>query len=94
MSRLIAALSGTALGFTALVTSILIVKVTISGAEERLTAPEKEVKQLLPTAQHAEAAYCTPQFKEVLERVLHSCGLVSGNARRGRRAPLRRPATR
>jgi hypothetical protein len=26
-------------------------------------------------ADHAELAYCTPQFKKVLERVLHSCGL-------------------
>jgi len=34
-------------------------------------------------ADHAEAPYCTPQFKQVLERVLHSCGLVEGQSRRG-----------
>jgi outer membrane protein OmpA-like peptidoglycan-associated protein len=35
------------------------------------------------TADHAEAAYCTPQFKDVLQRVLHSCGLMEENTRRG-----------
>ena len=34
-------------------------------------------------ADQAEVAYCTPQFKQVLERVLHSCGLVEGQSRRG-----------
>ncbi len=34
-------------------------------------------------ADQAEVGYCTPRFKEVLERVLHSCGLSEGDSRRG-----------
>jgi outer membrane protein OmpA-like peptidoglycan-associated protein len=34
-------------------------------------------------AEHAEVAYCTPRFKQVLERVLHSCGLATEGTRRG-----------
>ena len=34
-------------------------------------------------ADQAEVAYCTPRFKEVLERVLHSCGLAQDETRRG-----------
>jgi hypothetical protein len=34
-------------------------------------------------ADHAEAAYCTPQFKQVLQRVLNACGLVGTQSRRG-----------
>lgn len=32
-------------------------------------------------ADDAEAAYCTPPFKQVLERVLHACGLLSTGKR-------------
>lgn len=34
-------------------------------------------------ANDAEAPYCTPAFKQVLDRVLHACGLVGQDARRG-----------
>ena len=56
---------------------------TVAAASERLAHPEARAKPAVAIADHAEAPYCTPQFKEVLERVLHSCGLVSGEARRG-----------
>lgn len=53
-------------------------------AEKNLTTPEKE-KPKVAIADQAEVAYCTPQFKQVLERVLHSCGLAAEGegARRG-----------
>lgn len=35
------------------------------------------------TAEQAEVQYCTPQFKEVLKRVLHACGLEGGASRHG-----------
>jgi len=53
-----------------------------SAAAERLVTPEAE-KPEVAIADQAEVAYCTTQFKQVLERVLHSCGLAEGEARRG-----------
>jgi outer membrane protein OmpA-like peptidoglycan-associated protein len=55
---------------------------SVAAAKERLELPQAE-KARVAIADHAEAAYCTPRFKEVLERVLHSCGLSQGEARRG-----------
>jgi outer membrane protein OmpA-like peptidoglycan-associated protein len=55
----------------------------VSAAEERLLRPQAENKPTVAVAAHAEVAYCTPKFKEVLERVLHACGLAEGNDRRG-----------
>ncbi|HQP34986.1 MAG TPA: hypothetical protein PLI95_07400 [Polyangiaceae bacterium] len=34
-------------------------------------------------ADHAEEPYCTPAFKQVLQRVLNACGLVGTESRRG-----------
>ena len=34
-------------------------------------------------ADHAEEAYCTPAFKQVLQRVINACGLVGSESRRG-----------
>lgn len=53
-------------------------------AETNLTTPDKE-KPKVAIADQAEVAYCTPRFKQVLERVLHSCGLAAEGegARRG-----------
>lgn len=58
------------------------VRSSVASAGERLVTPEAE-KPKVAVAQHAEVAYCTPRFKQVLERVLHSCGLATGEARRG-----------
>lgn len=55
---------------------------SVHSAGERLATPEAE-RPKVAVADQAEAAYCTPQFKQVLERVLHSCGLVEGQSRRG-----------
>src|SRR4051794_5109823 len=59
----------------------LAVRVWVAGAAGRLTTPEAE-KPKVAVADQSEVAYCTPQFKQVLERVLHSCGLAEGDSSR------------
>jgi outer membrane protein OmpA-like peptidoglycan-associated protein len=54
----------------------------VASAGERLVTPEAE-RPKVAVADQAEVAYCTPRFKEVLERVLHSCGLATDETRRG-----------
>jgi outer membrane protein OmpA-like peptidoglycan-associated protein len=61
---------------------LLTVHSTVRAASQRLATPAAE-KGKVAVAASAEEAYCTPRFKEVLERVLHSCGLAEGEARRG-----------
>ncbi len=77
-----AAVLGAAAGLVCLGGLALTVHATVRGAGERLTAPAAD-KSKVAIAANAEEAYCTPRFKEVLERVLHSCGLAEGEARRG-----------
>jgi outer membrane protein OmpA-like peptidoglycan-associated protein len=61
----------------------LAVRGWVSSANERLVTPQAE-KPKVAIADQAEVGYCTAQFKQVLERVLHSCGLATeGDARRG-----------
>ncbi len=69
----------------ALLTAVtLAVRLSVASAAERLKAPELQAeKPKVAVAAQAEVAYCTPRFKQVLERVLHSCGLAEGDARRG-----------
>src|SRR5690606_15308658 len=55
----------------------------VDAAKERLMMPEAESAPQVAVAAEAEVGYCTPRFKEVLERVLHSCGLSGGETRRG-----------
>jgi outer membrane protein OmpA-like peptidoglycan-associated protein len=57
------------------------VRLWVSSAAERLEHPAEKPKVAI--ADQAEVAYCTPRFKEVLERVLHSCGLAQDETRRG-----------
>ncbi|HVJ14694.1 MAG TPA: hypothetical protein VM686_04610 [Polyangiaceae bacterium] len=77
-----AGLIGGAFGAGLLVVVTLAVAGWVSAAGKRLVTPEAE-KPKVAVADHAEVGYCTPRFKEVLERVLHSCGLSEGDARRG-----------
>lgn len=72
---------GVAAGVVSLGAICLTVHATVRGAADRLTEPSTKAKAAV--AAQAEEAYCTPRFKEVLERVLHSCGLAEGEARRG-----------
>jgi outer membrane protein OmpA-like peptidoglycan-associated protein len=67
-----------------LVVVLLVVLVSVGSAAERLARPEIAAERpQVAVADHAEAAYCTPRFKEVLQRVLHSCGLTERGGRRG-----------
>ncbi len=54
----------------------------VKAAEERLLHPPTEEKRVA-IADESDAPYCTPAFKTVLQRVLHACGLVGGDSRRG-----------
>jgi outer membrane protein OmpA-like peptidoglycan-associated protein len=76
-----AALVGLAGGVVMLIAATLTVHATVRSARERLVSVAAPSK--VAVAANAEEAYCTPRFKEVLERVLHSCGLAEGEARRG-----------
>jgi outer membrane protein OmpA-like peptidoglycan-associated protein len=79
-----AALVGVVAGLLLTAGSALAVRSWTSTATQHLMEPEKE-KPKVAIADQAEVAYCTPQFKQVLERVLHSCGLAAEGegARRG-----------
>ena len=77
-----AGLAGLASGAVFVLGAALAVRLWVSGATERLTTPEAE-KPKVAVADQSEVAYCTPQFKQVLERVLHSCGLAEGDSKRG-----------
>ena len=54
----------------------------VRAAETRLREPDK-AQEAVAVADHAEEAYCTPAFKQVLQRVLNACGLVGQESRRG-----------
>jgi outer membrane protein OmpA-like peptidoglycan-associated protein len=82
LAKVPAGLVGLASGAVFVLGSVLAVRLWVSGAAERLSTPEAE-KPKVAVADQSEVGYCTPQFKQVLERVLHSCGLAEGDSRRG-----------
>lgn len=55
----------------------------IHGADRRLTELSAAPAEQAPVASAADVAYCSPDLKRILRRVLMSCGLVGGNAARG-----------
>jgi outer membrane protein OmpA-like peptidoglycan-associated protein len=55
----------------------------VHGARDRLEHPEESARAQVAVADDAEVAYCTPAFKEVLQRVINACGLVGTEQRRG-----------
>jgi len=63
-----------------LVTAIAVLHVSAAG--RRLEAGPSVEAPRAAVADHAELAYCTPPFKQVLQRVLNSCGLLSSGGRR------------
>src|SRR5450432_4852867 len=77
-----AGLAGLGSGALLVLGVALAIRSAVKSAGERLATPETD-KPAVAVADQAEAAYCTPQFKQVLERVLHSCGLAEGDSRRG-----------
>lgn len=78
-----------AAGVGAVILSVTVASIgvhaAVTSASERLNSPGAELqeKPQVAIAAQAEVGYCTPRFKEVLQRVLHSCGLVGGASRRG-----------
>jgi len=55
----------------------------IRSADARLTELSAAPAELAPVAAASDVAYCNPELKRILRRVLMSCGLVGGNAARG-----------
>lgn len=84
-TKKIAAMAGAGAGALALIVMTLSVRSTVSHAAERLKSPQAEIAPdaKVAVADDTEAKYCTPAFKQVLQRVLNACGLVGGESRRG-----------
>jgi outer membrane protein OmpA-like peptidoglycan-associated protein len=51
----------------------------VAAEQTSSTAPEAQVA----VAEEANEAYCTPELKQILRRVLTSCGLIGGSGGRG-----------
>jgi outer membrane protein OmpA-like peptidoglycan-associated protein len=77
------ALVGLGVGAALVAGMLLFVRISVAGAAERLATPQAAASPAVAVADDAEEKYCTPQFKQVLQRVLNACGLVGGEARRG-----------
>lgn len=77
------AVLGLLLAAAALTVALGVVATSVSSAKRRLLAPAERDRPAVATAQEAELGYCTSDFKQVLERVLHSCGLSAQTERRG-----------
>jgi outer membrane protein OmpA-like peptidoglycan-associated protein len=78
-----AAIVGVAVGLALLLAGTGAVASMVQGAKERLAHPAAAAQQAVAVADDAEASYCTPAFKQVLQRVLNACGLVGAEQRRG-----------
>lgn len=71
-------------GCAMLAVSAITVHSEVQAASQRLkTGVAAAVKPAVAIADDAEAPYCTPAFKTVLQRVLNACGLVGTESRRG-----------
>ena len=81
-SALLPMVVGLAVGGALLVGVLLFVRTTVAGAAERLQKPATAAPAVA-VADDSEESYCTPAFKQVLDRVLNACGLVGGEGRRG-----------
>jgi outer membrane protein OmpA-like peptidoglycan-associated protein len=79
-----AGIIGLAVGCALLATTAIAVEGQVEKAGVRLKTGVTEAdKPKVAIANDADAPYCTAAFKTVLERVLHACGLVGADARRG-----------
>lgn len=74
---------GIAVGLAFALGSALFVGGTVRAAGRRLEHPEEAKAAPVAVAEEAEVGYCTPAFKQVLQRVLNACGLVGSEQRRG-----------
>jgi outer membrane protein OmpA-like peptidoglycan-associated protein len=75
-------LVGPAIGAVIILVTSFWVRSQVDAAGYRLANPDAAAPAPA-VADHAEAAYCTPEFKKVLQRVLNACGLVGTGSRRG-----------
>lgn len=76
------------LGFLLLILPAALVSSWIHRAEVRLEENEAAAKadpeaQAVAVAAGANESYCTPELKQILRRVLASCGLIGGSGGRG-----------
>ncbi len=79
-----AGIIGLAAGCAMLAGTAIAVETQVERAATRLkTGVPAAEKAKVAIANDADAPYCTPAFKTVLERVLHACGLTGADARRG-----------
>jgi outer membrane protein OmpA-like peptidoglycan-associated protein len=78
-----ALIAGIGLGALLVGGAIFFVGGTVHAAGNRLAHPEEAKAAPVAVANEAEVAYCTPAFKQVLQRVLNACGLVGSEQRRG-----------
>lgn len=80
----VAVISAVLAGAALAAAGAVFVEADVRSAGERLKNPEPiKQEEKAAVADHTEAAYCTPQFKQVLERVLNACGLLGQESRRG-----------
>jgi outer membrane protein OmpA-like peptidoglycan-associated protein len=71
-------------GALALLVPAILVKSWMGNAEARLVeAQATVVEQKVAVAAEANEAYCTPDLKKILRRVLQSCGLIQATGGRG-----------
>jgi outer membrane protein OmpA-like peptidoglycan-associated protein len=79
-----AGIIGMVAGGVLLAGSALTVQTRVRASAKRLRTGEVlSSRPGIATADDAEAAYCTPEFKKVLARVIHACGLAGSGGRRG-----------
>lgn len=79
-----AGIIGVVIGCALLSATSLGVQAKVHASIERLrTGVTDDAKPKVAIANDAEAAYCTPAFKAVLQRTLNACGLLGQDARRG-----------
>src|SRR4051812_17455091 len=79
-----AGILGIVAGCGALTVTAFALQGQVHAASERLkTGATEAPKAAVAIANDAEAPYCTPAFKQVLQRVLNACGLVGTDSRRG-----------
>jgi outer membrane protein OmpA-like peptidoglycan-associated protein len=75
-----------ALGSVLLLLSPIFALTWVHGAKGRLAETELAEKQSpseVAVAQEANESYCTPELKQILRRVLASCGLIGASGGRG-----------
>lgn len=73
------------LGIVLIALPVLLIATWINSAEARLEESEATAKKApqVAIAKEANESYCTPELKQILRRVLASCGLIGASGGRG-----------